>query len=59
MNSSQPSGSSNMSKIETIRTKIQVNPILSTNNLGYFRSYTESHNILRISNGFGALLFER
>jgi len=59
MNSSQPSGSCNMSKIETIRTKIQVNPILSTNNLGYFRSYTESHNILRISNGFGALLFER
>lgn len=59
MNSSQPSGSCNMSKIETIRAKIQVNPILSTNNLGYFRSYTESHNILRISNGFGALLFER
>jgi hypothetical protein len=58
MNSSQPSGSCNMSKIETIRAKIQVNPILSTNNLGYFRSYTESHNILRISNGFGALLFE-
>ena len=59
MNSSQPSGSCNMSKIETIRAKIQVNPVLSTNNLGYFRSYTESHNILRISNGFGALLFER
>lgn len=59
MNSSQPSGSCNMSKIETIRLKIQTIPILSTNNLGYLRAYTESHNILRISNGFGALLFER
>jgi hypothetical protein len=59
MNSTQPAGSCNMSKIETIKVKIQTKPILSTNNLGYFRSYTESHNILRISNGFGALLFER
>jgi len=59
INSTQPSGSCNMSKIETIRAKILVNPILSTNNLGYFRAYNECHNILRISNGFGALLFER
>ena len=59
INSTQPSGSCNMSKIETIRAKIQTSPLLSTNNLGYFRSYTQSYNILRISNGFGALLFDK
>jgi hypothetical protein len=48
-----------MSKIERIEVKINTNSILSTNNIGLFRSYAETYNILRISNGLGAIMFEK
>jgi len=57
-NSLQHSGTCNMSKIETIEIKMSINPILSTNNVGLFRAYAETYNILRISNGLGAVLFD-
>ncbi len=58
-NSIQHSGTCNMSKIERIEVKINTNAVLSTNNIGLFRSYAETYNILRISNGLGAIMFEK
>jgi hypothetical protein len=55
----QPAGSCNMSKIERIEVKINVKPIISINNQATFRLYSECYNILRISNGLAAVLFER
>jgi hypothetical protein len=55
----QPSGSCNMSKIERIEVKINIKPIISINNQATFRMYSECHNILRISHGLAAVLFER
>ena len=55
----QPSGSCNMSKLETIKLKIKTNPVLSTNNNGLCRIYFMCHNILRIANGFGGVIFEK
>jgi hypothetical protein len=57
--STQPAGSCNMSKIETIEIKMKTKPILSTNNFGLFRIYSETYNILRVANGYAAVLFER
>lgn len=58
-NSTQPAGSCNMSKLETIRLKLKINKILSTFNTGLARIYFMSHNILRIANGFGGVIFEK
>jgi hypothetical protein len=58
-NSTQPGGSCNMSKVETIEIKMKTKPILSTNNLGLFRIYCETYNILRVANGYAAVIFER
>lgn len=58
-NSTQISGSCNMSKIETIELKLNVNPILSPSNIGLVRVYAETLNILRIANGLGAIMFEK
>ena len=55
----QPSGTCNMSKIERIEIKINIKPIISVNNQATFRMYSECLNILRISNGLAAVLFER
>jgi hypothetical protein len=55
----QHNGTYNMSKVERIDIKIKTNSILSANNIGLFRCYAESYNILRIGNGLGGLLFER
>jgi hypothetical protein len=56
----QQCGSSNMSKIEKIEIKMNnINKILSGKNVGIFRSYAETYNILRISNGLGAIMFDR
>jgi hypothetical protein len=57
--SSQPAGSCNMSKMETIKLKIKTDPILSTYNLGTLRAYFMCYNILRIANGFGGVIFEK
>jgi hypothetical protein len=54
----QHSGTCNMSKIETIEIKMGLNRVLSTSNIGLFRAYAETYNILRISNGLGAVLFD-
>lgn len=58
-NSIQHSGTYNMSKVEKIEIKLNTNSIISTNNIGLFRCYAETYNILRISNGFGAVLFDK
>jgi hypothetical protein len=55
----QHTGSYNMSKVERIEIKLKTNSILSANNIGLFRCYAESYNILRIGNGLGALLFDK
>jgi len=58
-NSIQHSGAYNMSKVEKIEIKINTHPIISTNNIGLFRSYAEVMNILRISNGLGGIMFDK
>ena len=58
-NSTQPSGTCNMSKIESIEIKMKTKPILSTNNLGLCRVYCETYNILRVANGYAGVIFER
>jgi len=58
-NTTQQSGSCNMSKIEKIEVKMNINNVLSGKNVGVFRSYAETYNILRISNGLGAIMFDR
>jgi hypothetical protein len=58
-NSNQPSGTCNLSKIDTVELQLTLNPILSTNNLGLVRIYTLNTNILRVANGFAGVLFER
>lgn len=55
----QHMGSYNMSKVERIEIKLKINSILSSNNIGLFRCYAETYNILRIDNGLGALLFDK
>jgi len=57
--STQPGGSCNMSKMETIRLKFKTSPILATNNLGIFRAYFKCYNILRVANGFAGVIFEK
>ncbi len=58
-NSIQHSGTYNMSKVEKIEVKLNTNSILSTSNIGLFRSYSECYNILRISNGLAAVMFDK
>ncbi len=58
-NSTQPAGTCNMSKIESIEIKMKTKPILSTNNVGLFRIYCETYNILRVANGYAGVIFER
>ena len=58
-NSIQHSGTYNMSKVEKIEIKLNTNSILSTSNIGLLRSYSENYNILRISNGLAAIMFDK
>ena len=55
----QPVGSCNMSKFEKIEVKMNINPIISPKNSALFRSYAETYNILRVSNGLAAIMFDR
>jgi hypothetical protein len=55
----QPCGTCNMSYVEKIEIKMNINSILVGKNTGIFRSYAETQNILRISNGLGAIMFDR
>jgi hypothetical protein len=59
VNSTQPSGTCNMSKIESIEIRMRTKPILSTNNMGICRVYCETYNILRVANGYAGVIFER
>jgi hypothetical protein len=59
INSTQPSGTCNMSKIESVEIKMRTKPILSTNNYGICRVYCETYNILRVANGYAGVIFER
>ena len=59
VNSTQPSGTCNMSKIESIEIKMRTKPILSTNNYAICRVYCETYNILRVANGYAGVIFER
>ena len=58
-NTTQPCGSCNMSKFEKIELKMNINPIISLKNPAVFRSYAETNNILRVSNGLCAIMFDR
>jgi len=58
-NTTQPCGSCNTSKFEKIEIKMNINPIISLKNPAIFRSYAETINILRISNGLCAVMFDR
>ena len=53
----QPSGTCNMSKIDQISMDFDVNTKISYTNNGLLRVYSKHKNILRISNGLGALVF--
>ena len=53
----QPSGSSNMSKIDNILLRIRLKTIINFSNDAKLKSYFMSYNILRIMNGLSALVF--
>lgn len=53
----QPSGTSNMSKIDNVSIQLRMDPIVNFNNDAKFRSYFISYNILRIMNGLSNLVF--
>ena len=55
----QPSGSFNASQIDNIQVKLHLSPIVTANNPALFRGYCLSHNIFRIVNGLGAVVFTR
>lgn len=53
----QPSGSCNMSQIDTVELQLKMSHLINVNNLGKIRCYALSHNILRISHGLAAVVF--
>lgn len=55
----QPSGSFNTSQIDNIEIKINLSNIINVNNVALFRAYSVCYNILRITNGYGALVFTK
>lgn len=55
----QPSGSCNMSQIDTIEVQMTLSSAINANNKGIFRGYLVSQNILRIVNGLAGLVFAK
>lgn len=53
----QPSGSCNMSKIDTVQINLTLSSIITTNNQAKFRGYAVVMNVLRIVSGLGGLVF--
>ena len=54
----QPSGSMNASRIDTITLQLQLNTTVSPpRGSGNVRIYALNHNVLRVIDGFGGLLF--
>lgn len=54
----QPSGQINLSMIDSITLKIQVQPIINFKNPAKLRVYALVQNILRISNGISGVVFK-
>ena len=55
----QPSGSCSFGQIESIEVKLKLIPSIGINGSGVFRCYVLAQNILRVSSGLAALLFNR
>ena len=55
----QPSGTCNMSQIDSVELKMRLSPVVNINTPVNFRAYCLVLNILRISNGLAGLLFTR
>ena len=53
----QPSGSCNMSQIDTIEIKLNLSSMINQYNPAIFRGYNLCYNILRIVNGLAGLVF--
>ncbi len=53
----QPSGTSNMSKIDNVAAQLRMNKVITFNNDAKFRAYFISYNILNIMNGLSNLVF--
>jgi hypothetical protein len=53
----QPSGSCNMSQIDTIEIQMQLSSIVNVSNTANFRCYSLCQQIFRISNGIGSPVF--
>jgi Large eukaryotic DNA virus major capsid protein. len=53
----QPSGSCNMSQVDTIEIKLALSSIVNQNFPVIFRGYNLCYNILRIMNGLAGLVF--
>lgn len=58
-NSTQPSGSCNMSQMGTIEIQLRMSHMIDALNLGKIRSYGLCQNILRVSHGLAAVVFNR
>lgn len=55
----EPSGTCNMSKMEKIEVKLNLNHLISTIQSVKFRGYAVTYNVLQITNGLGGLSFVR
>ena len=54
----QPSGSMNASRLDTITLQLQMNAAVSPpRGTGNIIVYTINHNVLRVAEGFGGVLF--
>lgn len=54
-----PSGTTNMSQIELIELKLNMNYKVNDNNKAKFRSYSLCYDVWRVNNGLNALVFIR
>lgn len=55
--STQPSGTANLSKIDSTQLILRLSPFVTAQQTASIRSYAVSHNVLRISLGSARLLF--
>ena len=55
----QPTGSCNMSQIDTTKIQLQLSNIVTINTQAYFRAYSLCFNVLRISNGLCNVVFTK
>ena len=55
----QPSGTCNMSQIETIRIAMRLSSCINEYNPAKFRGYALVYNVLRIMNGISGLVFNK